>query len=98
VGNQIYTPGLSEGCIPGIMREVVIHIATDLGYQVFNKAQIDADILTKADELFLTNSVSGIKWIVGLRHKRYYGNVSRKISEHLNNITFPDQFKDGFSG
>lgn len=88
-GNKVYTPGLSEGCIPGVMRELVIRNAPSCGYQVFDSEQIKPQMLVEADELFLTNAITGIKWIVGLRHKRYFGMVSRKISQLINTITFP---------
>ncbi len=98
IGNQIYTPCLSEGCVDGVMRRLVIQLAVDSGHKVYHQTQIDTDMLNKADELFLTNAIFGIKWIVGIRHKRYFNTASRKLSQILNHHTFSDQFSDGFSG
>lgn len=96
--NKIYTPSLDEGCVAGIMRQVVIDLARKNGYKVNDHAKIEANSLLESDEIFLTNAVSGIQWVVGLRQKRLFGLVSRKLSNELNRETFPDQFKEGFSG
>jgi branched-chain amino acid aminotransferase len=98
IGNQLYTPSLSEGCVDGVMRKLIIQLAIDSGHKVYHQTQVDTDMLNKADELFLSNAVFGIKWIVGIRHKRYFSAVSRKLSQLLNHYTFPDQLSDGFSG
>ncbi len=96
--DTIYTPPIEEGCVAGVMRQVIIDLAIKHGFKVVKDQAIEVKSLIDADELFLTNAVSGIKWVVGLRHKRYFGNVSRKLSHELNVSTFPNQFKDGFSG
>jgi branched-subunit amino acid aminotransferase/4-amino-4-deoxychorismate lyase len=96
--NIIHTPAISEGCVAGVMRQVVISLAPKAGYKIVDNSEIKPDMLINADEIFLTNSISGIQWIVGLRHKRYFGVVSRKLSTLLNKETFADQFKEGFSG
>jgi branched-chain amino acid aminotransferase len=88
LGGEIITPSLSEGCVAGTMRQVVIDLAKKNGYNVNVDATIEPQQLLDAEELFLTNAVSGIKWIVGLRQKRYFGLISRKLSELLNAETF----------
>lgn len=87
-GNKLLTPSLSEGCVAGVMRQVVIDVAMDAGYKVDSDAAIDPEMLLDADEMFLTNAVSGIKWVVGIRQKRYFGLVGRKLSDLLNSETF----------
>ncbi|NHB69570.1 aminotransferase class IV [Perlabentimonas gracilis] len=87
-GDKIITPSLGEGCVAGVMRQVVIDLAIRNGYKLNTNAAIEPEMLLNADELFLTNAVSGIKWIVGLRQKRYFGLVSRKLSDLLNEETF----------
>lgn len=84
----IYTPSLDEGCVDGVMRSIVIDLAKTKGYTVNESVSIDPDMVVDADELFLTNAVLGIRWVVGLRQKRYFGTVSRKLSDALNAETF----------
>ncbi len=42
------------------------------------------DDLLAADEIFLTNAIQGIRWVMGFRQKRYYNNFSRKMVMLLN--------------
>ncbi|MGE0077238.1 MAG: aminotransferase class IV [Bacteroidales bacterium] len=97
-GNTIYTPSLAEGCIPGVMRENVCRIAPTLGFEINNQVAFSTKTLNDCDEIFLTNSINGIRWVLGIKQNRYFCNVSKQIIDALNKYTFPDQFKDGFSG
>lgn len=97
-GDKIFTPALDEGCVEGIMRQIVIGIARRNGFQVIDDGVIEVDFLNSADELFLTNAVKGIQWVVGLQQKRFFGLVSKRLSSELNRETFPNQFRAGFSG
>jgi branched-chain amino acid aminotransferase len=80
---KLYTPALSEGCIAGVMRQVVIKLAKENNIELV-EAQISPDILNEADEVFLTNAVRGIQWVMGYNNKRYFNEVSRFLSEKLN--------------
>jgi branched-chain amino acid aminotransferase len=64
------------------MRKVVIQIAQQLGIKVYeNKVPLQS--LAIADEIFLTNSATGIQWVVGYRDKRYFSRVARLIYDEL---------------
>ena len=80
---KLYTPALSEGCIAGVMRQVVIKLAKENGIELI-EAQISPDILNEADEVFLTNAARGIQWVMGYNSKRYFNEVSRFLNEKLN--------------
>lgn len=83
--NQIYTPALSEGCIAGVMRHVVISLAKKLNLDIV-EAQINPAILAEADEIFLTNASRGIQWVMGYNRKRYFNKVSTFLNEELNKL------------
>lgn len=57
---ELVTPGLSAGCLPGIVREVLL----EEGVAV--ERDIDIDALDHATELFLTSSVVGVRPIASL--------------------------------
>lgn len=76
---QIYTPALSEGCIAGVMRKVVMEMAQSNGIPIV-EAQINPEILNEAEEVFLTNAVGGIRWVMGYGRKRYFNEVSKHLS------------------
>ncbi|HKG06147.1 MAG TPA: aminotransferase class IV [Pedobacter sp.] len=82
--HQIYTPALSEGCIKGVMRGVVMNIAKTNNIQLV-EAQINPEVLKEAEEVFITNAVGGIRWVMGYGRKRYFNEVSKELSSHLNN-------------
>jgi branched-chain amino acid aminotransferase len=80
---KLYTPALNEGCIAGVMRQVVMRLAKENDIELV-EAQINPDILNEADEVFLTNATRGIQWVMGYNHKRYFNEVSRFLNEKLN--------------
>ncbi|MCF8454202.1 MAG: aminotransferase class IV [Pedobacter sp.] len=82
---KLYTPALNEGCIAGVMRQVVMRLAKENDIELV-EAQINPDILNEADEVFLTNAGKGIQWVMGYNNKRYFNEVSRFLSEKLNLI------------
>lgn len=83
----LYTPALNQGCVEGIMRKVVMDMAADEGIPVV-EAQINPEIMKKADELFCTNAVQGIQWVMGYKQKRYFNKISRLMQEKLLNWSY----------
>jgi len=82
---QIYTPALSEGCIAGVMRNVVMSIAKTNEIPVV-QAQINPEVLKEAEEVFITNAVGGIRWVMGYGRKRYFNEVTKLLSDKLNTL------------
>lgn len=83
----IYTPAINQGCIDGVMRRVVMDIAESEGIAVV-EAQINAEIMKKADEIFLTNATHGIQWVMGYKQKRYFNRISRILQGRLETWTY----------
>ena len=79
---QIYTPALSEGCIAGVMRSVVLKLAK-MNTIPLVEAQISPEILKEADEVFVTNASSGIRWVMGYGKKRYFNETAKTITAFL---------------
>jgi branched-chain amino acid aminotransferase len=79
----VYTPPLSEACLPGIMREVLIDLMQKNNIEILEKPCTETDLL-EADELFLSNAIHGIKWIVAFKNKRYFTNTAKKLIAYLN--------------
>lgn len=84
-GNEIITPPISEGCLNGIMRKQVLELLKKRDDIVVNEAIISPFDLQKADELFLTNVISGIQPITKYRKKSYSIDFSIEIVKQLNN-------------
>lgn len=79
----LYTPSLSEGCVGGIMRMQVINLAITNGMLV-NENPIQIQHLLSADEIIITNSIKGIRWIGQYKYKRYYNSLASKLTDLLN--------------
>jgi len=81
--NNLYTPSLDEGCMDGIMRKQVLRIAEEMNINVF-EGMVNGSMLLQADEMFLTNAIKGIQWVVSYRQKRYFNKATKEILTHLN--------------
>lgn len=79
----LYTPAIEDGCIAGAMRMNIINIALDNKIKVYECTLNPQNLLT-ADEIFLTNAIRGIEWVVTYRTKRYYNEMTKKLILLLN--------------
>jgi branched-chain amino acid aminotransferase len=76
---KLFTPGPDQGCVDGIMKNIVIETAKKASIKVMDCALKPND-LTDADEVFLTNAVQGIQWVKGFGVKRYYHEVAGELA------------------
>jgi branched-chain amino acid aminotransferase len=83
--HKIYTPALSEGCVAGVMRTVILEIAKRNEMDVI-EAQINPEILKEAEEVFLTNAIAGVRWVMGYGRKRYFNEVAKLLCAKLNQL------------
>ena len=74
--NVIYTPLLSEACLDGVMRMVMLSVAKRAGIEL-NETTIEEDFLKTADELWLTSASRGIRWVKSYEDKTF-GNEKAK--------------------
>jgi len=79
----LYTPPVAEGCIEGVMRKRIIELAQQNKIAVY-EISILQNVLLASDELFLTNTINGTKWIVAYKQKRYFNNTAKKFIDLLN--------------
>ena len=78
----LYTPGLDSGCLGGTMRMQIINLALQNNIKVY-EAIITPQNLLSADEVFLTNAISGIIWVGNYRTKEYKNDTVRKLNNIL---------------
>ena len=86
VANQLITPPISEGCLNGIMRKQIIHLAKQLGTVEVIEKEISPFDLQKADELFITNVILGIQPITKYRKKEFKVHLSVELIKQLNDL------------
>lgn len=83
IDNKLITPPVSSGCIDGIMKNVLIPLAK-LSKIICVERTIKEEDLFSADEVFFTNSITGIQWVVAYKNKRYYKKMSDFLIRKLN--------------
>jgi 4-amino-4-deoxychorismate lyase len=80
---QLFTPDLTQSGIKGVMRDQIIEIANTMGIAV-SIVNMSIDELFTMDELFITNSLIGMKSVNKLAGKQYKeANVTNSIFEKL---------------
>ncbi len=77
------TPPISEGCLNGIMRKQIFAFAKEMDIEI-QEAPISPFDLQKADELFVTNVISGIQSISKYRKKDFENVLATKLVQFLN--------------
>ena len=87
-GDELKTPSVSEGCVNGVMRKFLLDNFRDNNMNmVIEETGLSIDDLSSADEIFLTNAISGIKWVKRFRDKTYTNKISSNIFQrHLEEI------------
>jgi branched-chain amino acid aminotransferase len=67
--NQIITPLVADGALPGVVRAILLEELKDKFS--FVEKTIAPDELMCADEIFLTNALMGIKKVCKLNHRKF---------------------------
>ncbi len=84
--NNISTPPLEEGCVDGTMRKLIIKTIKKTNL-LFNEHPINSDDLIDGDEVFLSNAISGIKWVLNYKQKHFSNKTSVLLTERLNKLS-----------
>lgn len=66
---QAYTPKLDRGGIPGIMRKQLLANLRGSGTEV-HEIGMTPETLLNAEEIWLTNSIQGLRWVEQLEHHK----------------------------
>jgi branched-chain amino acid aminotransferase len=83
-GKELRTPSLNEGCLKGVFRKQVLDWAKSHTDWVVLESEISPFELQKADELWITNTISGITSVSKYRKKEYQNYWAFKCIEELN--------------
>jgi branched-chain amino acid aminotransferase len=82
VDGRVVTPPLSDGPLPGVTREVVIECATRLAVPSEERS-LTLQALAAADELFLTNSVVGVRPVATVAGRWHGASVPGPVTAAL---------------
>ena len=81
--NVIYTPLLSEACLDGVMRMVMLSVAKQAGIEL-KETTIEESFLKTADELWLTSASRGIRSVGSCDGKTYDNRKAKEFVALLN--------------
>ena len=76
--NRVYTTSLSSGCVNGVMRRVIIQITNA------TEQEISIEQLVDVDEIFLTNTGSGIRSVNKMSGKVFRTDYGLELTDKLN--------------
>jgi branched-chain amino acid aminotransferase len=88
IGDKIHTPPARDGSTMSVMRAQVIRLLKSVGEQVSEKLSLRSQDIENADEIFLANTLDGIRWVVAVDRSRYYNHTSVKLITALNEEAF----------
>lgn len=82
--NKIITPNLDSGCLKGIMRKKIIEYVKLIPEFSIEETVISPFDLLSANEIWLTNSISGIITVTNYRNKSFSNDVAKIFIDFLN--------------
>lgn len=74
--DKLLTPRLNNAGVAGVMREIIIQNSETVIARAVTEAELSIDDVLSADEVFLTNSVTGIWPVKEIMGKSYNNNYS----------------------
>jgi branched-subunit amino acid aminotransferase/4-amino-4-deoxychorismate lyase len=99
IREEIFTPSAENHCYPRIITGLVKKLIPKTGCTLIETEGLKQIDLSRADEVFLTDDMQGIRWVLGYGKKRYYRKVANSLQEEMTSaIMSTDQFQSGFSG
>ncbi|RFN58439.1 aminotransferase class IV [Marixanthomonas ophiurae] len=81
---KIKTPPITDGCLNGILRKQIIKILGQMPDYVLEEESVSPFELQKADEIFITNVITGIQPVSKYRKKEYSREVAKELLAKLN--------------
>ena len=80
--NILKTAPLEDGPLRGVLRKNLIGWAKEIGLEI-KEESINPFELQKADEIWLTNTISGVQWVEKYRKRTYKGDKAKELIELL---------------
>jgi branched-subunit amino acid aminotransferase/4-amino-4-deoxychorismate lyase len=82
----LFTVPLTDGCVAGVMRRQIMHIATENKILTF-ESPVTSYTLMNADEVFLTNAIQGIRWVGQFKDRFYTNKMGQFFALKLQELT-----------
>lgn len=80
-GKDIYTPAIESGCVNGIIRKKIIGLIQESDDYMLHETTVSPFELLKANEVFLTNSITEIQSVDKYRKRNYQTNETNRLKD-----------------
>lgn len=80
---KLYSPAYTEGCVSGVMKEVITVLANRMNID-FIPSRLEITDIESADEIILTNAIKGVQWVGNFRDHKYKNELSSVLTGKLN--------------
>ena len=77
-GDVLRTAPLEDGALRGVFRKNLLNWGKEIGLQV-KEESINPFDLQKADEIWLTNTITGVQWVEKYRKNTYKGDKAKEL-------------------
>lgn len=77
-GDVLRTAPLEDGALRGVFRKNLLNWGKEMGLQV-KEESINPFDLQKADEIWLTNTITGVQWVEKYRKNTYKGDKAKEL-------------------
>lgn len=81
-GDVLRTATLEDGALRGVFRKNLLNWGKEIGLQV-KEESINPFDLQKADEIWLTNTITGVQWVEKYRKNTYKGDKAKELAALL---------------
>ncbi len=82
---MIITPSLSEGCVAGTMRSLLLELLPQIGIKIEEGEISEEDLLT-ADEVFVTNALKPIRRVASCEGHSFENRETKKMVQRLKSM------------
>ena len=83
IDGVVHTPPLETGCLKGVMRKNIISLLKKMKIEV-RETSFSPFELQKAQEVWLTNAISGLQWVGNYRKKQFENTLATEVVAALN--------------
>ena len=84
--STLFTVPLTDGCVAGVMRRQIMHLAAENKILTF-ESPVTTYTLMNADEIFLTNTIQGIRWVGQFKDRFYTNKMAQFFAGRLQQLT-----------
>jgi branched-chain amino acid aminotransferase len=77
---RIYTPGLSEGCVSGVVRRFLLEKLSGSQFPI-QEQPMDFQFVKDSEEVFLTNAIHGLRWVESFGGRRFGNKMTTELNQ-----------------